>query len=381
MIDNFSIIEPAIDPANRITFLLDWELTMKCNLDCHYCESHLYGGHDNTTKHPPLDECIKTIDFMYQYVDIYMSKKPKGIKHVVLNLYGGEALHYPSILEILETCKKKYDESYQDKWNLVITTTTNAIIPEKKFSSIISYIDEFSCSYHSQNTDRQKQQFKNNLLQIRDRGKRVKCIVLMHTEPELFQDSKNMIQWCIDNDIKYLPRQLDSLAGAHTYNEQQIIWFDTLYKNKSHRSLQQTSLTESTKNQSFALSDLGRACCGGRQLCADKNYKSKEFYVQNKFPDWFCSVNEFFVYIKQITKEIFVNKDCKMNFAGSVGPIGNLDQSDRLIDWTKQHFGTDRMPTIQCKKQICLCGLCAPKAKSLNDFDKIMEKYRKCDIS
>ena len=32
-------IEPAIDPANKISFLLDWEITLRCNLDCSYCSS------------------------------------------------------------------------------------------------------------------------------------------------------------------------------------------------------------------------------------------------------------------------------------------------------------------------------------------------------
>ena len=58
---SFDVLEPAIDPNNRISFLLDWELTMKCNLDCSYCGN----GHDNSTKHPPLNECLKTLNFMF----------------------------------------------------------------------------------------------------------------------------------------------------------------------------------------------------------------------------------------------------------------------------------------------------------------------------
>ena len=104
-------IEPAIDPTARPTFLLDWELTLKCNLDCSYCPTPQkvplsLAYHDNTADHPPLDECLKTIDFMYEYVDAYMKYKPRWTRAVVMNIYGGESLFHPDIAEILKQVKK-----------------------------------------------------------------------------------------------------------------------------------------------------------------------------------------------------------------------------------------------------------------------------------
>ena len=122
----FEVLEPAIDPNNRISFLLDWELTMKCNLDCSYCPSELYGGHDNTTNHPPLAECLAALDFMFKYVDLYMTTKPNGIRYVILNIYGGESLHHPDIVKILSQVRKTH-QPYRDRWHLTVTTTTNAI--------------------------------------------------------------------------------------------------------------------------------------------------------------------------------------------------------------------------------------------------------------
>ena len=159
----FEVLEPAIDPNNRISFLLDWELTMKCNLDCSYCPSGLYGGHDNSTKHPPRDECIQALGFMFEYVDQYMQRKPNGLKYVVLNVYGGESLHHPDIVEILSQIQSKY-QPYLDKLHFTVTTTTNAIVPNKTLLKIIPYIDEFTVSSHVESTDKQKQQFKDNLL-------------------------------------------------------------------------------------------------------------------------------------------------------------------------------------------------------------------------
>lgn len=372
----FEVLEPAIDPNNRISFLLDWELTMKCNLDCSYCDTGLYGGHDNTTKHPPLAECLKTIDFMFKYVDLYMSTKPKGIRTVILNIYGGESLHHPDIEIVLAQVHKKYAE-YKHLWNLTVTTTTNAIVSKKKLLNILPYIDEFTASYHTETTPKQKQQFLDNLLVIKAHNKRQKCIVLMHPETELFKDANDMIAWLKSNDIRHLPRQLDHIneQTQFNYQQEQVVWFNQLYQEKNYNT--DTVINSAVDiNNNINLADAGRACCGGRSLCKDTDYKSRNFFVENKFPDWYCSVNHFFVYIKQVTGEIFVNKDCKMNYSGTVGPIGTLSAADKLLTDTESQITNNTIPVIQCKKYKCLCGLCAPKAKTLQQYTKIMKKYQ-----
>jgi sulfatase maturation enzyme AslB (radical SAM superfamily) len=375
---NFKVLEPAIDPANRISFLLDWELTMKCNLDCSYCSPGLYGGHDNSTKHPPLVECLKSIDFMFKYVDLYMATKPKGLRYVILNVYGGESLYHPDIETILATLHNKYAE-YTDLWNLTVTTTTNAIISTKKLLKILPYIDEFTVSYHTESTPKQKQQFFDNLLLIKQHNKRQKCVVLMHPGPENFADATNMITWLTSNDIKYLPRQLDSSVEdtQFNYQQEQVIWLDNVYQSKTYKSDSTIIDPKIDQNNNVDLADTGRACCGGRTLCKDADYKSRTFFVENKFPDWYCSVNHFFVYIKQVTGEIFTNKDCKMNYAGSVGPIGTIEEAEKLLAETTDQITNNTMPIIQCKKYKCNCGLCAPKAKNLDQYTNIMKKYQK----
>jgi len=372
-----TVLEPAVDPNNRISFLLDWELTMKCNLDCSYCPAGTYGGHDNTTSHPETKDCLPTIDFMYQYADMYMNKKVNGIKYVILNVYGGESLHHPGVVEILTQARSKYQKLYKDRWHLTVTTTTNAIVSEKKLQQIIPLVDEFTCSFHSEAKDKQKQQFKNNVLLIRNSGRRVKCIILMHSEEHLFNESLSMIEWCKENNISYLPRQLDheTKKTQFNYTNSQVIWFDRLYKQQSKNKKNSVEFKE--VNDKYDLADSGRACCGGRHLCQDKNYKDRTFFVKNKFTDWYCSVNEFFLYVKQVNQEIYTNKDCKMNYNGEIAPIGHLDQADKLLTFVQQNLDKDSMPVIQCKKKICFCGLCAPKSKNLDDFNLIMKKYHK----
>ena len=337
---------------------------MKCNLDCSYCETGIYGGHDNSQRHPPVEDCLRTIDFMFEYVDIYMATKSKGIKYVILNVYGGESLHHPAIVDILTTVRERY-QPYQDRWHLTVTTTTNAIVSSRRLDQIIPMIDEFTVSYHTDNTPEQKQQFRDNLLRIKTAGKRQKCVVLMHSEPDRFADAENMISWLANNDIKCLPRQLDHriTVDKWNYDQQQVIWFEGLYKKSLDHAVIRNDLAD--------LSDTGRACCGGRELCENQQHKSPQKFVSNKFPGWYCSVNHFFLFIKQTNGEVYVNKDCKMRFDGTVGPIGHLNNTEPIL----QQARDPNKPTIQCAKQRCLCGLCAPKAQDLDTYKNIMRKY------
>jgi len=343
---------------------LDWELTMKCNLDCTYCGTGLYAGHDNSTRHPPLTECLKTIDFMFEYADIYMRTKPQGIRYVILNVYGGEALHHPDIVEILSVLRERY-ERYRDHWHLTITTTTNAIIAPNRLDQIIPLIDEFTVSYHTENTPKQKQQFQDNLLKIKAAGVRQKCIVLMHSESDKFADAQAMIAWLGQNGIKHLPKQLDHHPAREefNYNQQQVVWFEGLYKKPLAHAVVHDNKTD--------LADTGRACCGGRSLCENQNRQDPQKFVSNKFPGWYCSVNHFFLYVKQVNGEVYVNKDCKMNYDGTVGPIGNLNDIAPILAQARD----TKKPVIRCAKEQCRCGLCAPKAENLDTYQTIMRKY------
>jgi hypothetical protein len=117
------------------------------------------------------------------------------------------------------------------------------------------------------------------------------------------------------------------------------------------------------------LADTGRACCGGRELCENQNRQQPQKFVFNKFPGWYCSVNHFFLYVKQVNGEVYVNKDCKMKFDGTVGPIGNLNNTKPILEQAQNPS------VIQCAKTRCYCGLCAPKAADLDTYKGIMRKY------
>lgn len=357
-------VEPAIDPANKISFLLDWEITLRCNLDCSYCGPE---WHDNKLKHPPLEECLKTIDFMFEYVNIYMQNKPKWAREVILNVYGGESIFHPDIINVYEEIRKKY-EKFKDEWVLTIQTTTNLVAGKTLINKLKDLIDYWTVSYHSEASPKQKSQVRQNILALISNKKRVKVIVLMN--PTRFDDSIQMIDFCKENNIDFLPRQLDRVNDTHMYSPQQINWFNDLYNKKSFN----TEEVKINSNHDVNLTNVGRACCGGRQLCTDGNFKERNFFIKNNFTDWNCSVNWFFLYIRQTSREVFHNKDCRMKFDGTVGPIGTVDQADLILENLRDMMGKD-MPVITCAKKSCFCGLCAPKADNRDSFDQIFKKY------
>ena len=351
----------AILPDNAPSFLLDWELTLKCNLDCSYCGEGPDGAHDNNGKHPPLKECLGAIDFMYAYVDEYMKQRKVNQRKVVLNVYGGEALFHPDIVEILKATREKYDR-YKDNWHLTITTTTNGVINKSIWKEIIPLIDEFTISYHAENYPKQEKLFFENLLEAHKSKSRVKCVIMMHEK--LWDKSMQCIKFCEENNVRYLAKPLDTIDSHYT--EEQSNYFKRTWNIDLGPALSKDSQTVSIHN--------GRACCGGRCMSLNNDLKSNVTYIPRQdFRGWSCSVNHFFLYIKQASREVFVNKDCRMRFDGSVGPIGLLDDTDAILKTLRSQM-TSRIPVITCAKKLCFCGICAPKADNKDDFKDLMSR-------
>jgi pyruvate-formate lyase-activating enzyme len=345
-----------LDPSAPPAFLLDWELTKKCNLDCSYCAIGEFGGHDNSTQHPPLEECVKSIDFMYEYVDLYMQYRKESNRKVVLNVYGGESLVHPDILKILELVKQKYQQ-YKDRWELTITCTTNGIVGTRMWSKIIPYIDEFIVSYHPENIPKQKEQYKKNILQLKKINKSFKCVMLMHNDKEMFDDVERMVQYCKDNSLPFFLKRLDNTEEQWAYTGKQ---FQKIQANFTGNEV------DGSDEKVLSIAK-GRACCGGRKMCVNGNYKENLLYINKQgFKGWNCSVNWYFLFLRQYNGKVYSStKDCLTNVTTNrVEPLGNIDNYQVMLDTLRTQLETKSMPVIKCVKSICVCGYCAPKAES-----------------
>jgi hypothetical protein len=373
----------ALDPTNVPSFLLDWELTKLCNLDCSYCSTGITGGHDNTTNHPPLDECLKSIDFMYEYVDLYMQHKKPSQKKVILNVYGGESLLHPDIVEILRECRNRYNQ-YQDRWYLTITCTTNGIIGKNQWERIVPLIDEFTVSYHAENLFKQKQQYRDNVLYLKNMNKQFKCVVMMHNDTELFADSEEMIDFCKSNELRYVAKPFDNSESNWMYNQEQFNKLKTFWISRvpvSQKITYKSKLELVGKTDSVSSIHEGRPCCGGRKLSLNGDLKSNVSFVPRQgFKGWSCSVNWFFLFVRQLDGAVFTNKDCETSTTGKVEPLGYLASRDEIIQTLQTQLETKTMPIIQCVKDICRCGFCAPKAESRQDFMDLIKRNVPVDV-
>ena len=371
----------ALDPAGTPSFLLDWELTKKCNLNCSYCDIGIEGGHDNSIPHPPLDECLSTIDFLYEYVDLYMQNKKPTQRKVILNVYGGESLFHPDIVKILQACHEKHN-NYADRWHLTITTTTNAVINKSIWAKIVPLIDEFTVSYHAENLPKQEKLFFDNLLLLTSHDKRVKCVVMMHNQFELWGKSINTIEFCKDHNIKYVAKPFDNEDLSYTteqFDYLKSFWIkNTPSKNvdSSTENLKTIGITEKV----VSICE-GRACCGGRKLSLNNDLKSSVTFIPRQgFYGWSCSVNWFFLFVQQVTGNVYFNKDCRMSLNNRVEPIGNLSNTTEILTTLQTQFETKSMPVIQCAKHLCKCGYCAPKAQTIGDFKELIARNVVTDV-
>lgn len=343
-----------IEPTETLSFQIAWESTLKCNLDCSYCGD----GHNNRIPHPSLEESLKTVDFIVEYVDEYMKKKPKEYQRANLNIQGGESLAHPNIIEILtyaREARKKVD------WYLGIATITNAVVKDKVWKRLVDLIDYFTISFHTESTKAQQDQVKKNILYLKQQNKNFYVAVLMH--PKNWTTCTEMIEWCQENSINYSPRQIDHKWSDFRFNY-------TKEQTKYLTGKEPTDLLQKISimvTKGFDLSAQGRKCCGGQSLCTNEGTCD---FVKNKFKGWHCSVDQFFLYIRQTTGEVFTNKDCRMNFDGEIGPIGNLKNTSEILKKIKE-----KTDPIVCKKSSCWCGLCAPKAKTKDLYNEIILKY------
>lgn len=370
----------SLDPTAPPAFLLDWEVTKKCNLDCSYCPSTgPTANHDNSTKHPPLAECLETIDFMYAYVDLYMQYKRESQRKVVLNVYGGESLHHPNIVEILVASREKYLK-YADNWHLTITCTTNGVVGKEKLAKITPLIDEFTVSFHAEASKTQQQQFFESLTIIKESNARLKAIIMMHNQDLLWDNCQAALEFCQHNNIKAIPKMFDCVGDKWRYDIKKIEFVSNTWSNHSNQKgkdlLSKTIEVLSESQSPVSYIEKGRACCGGRKLSVNNDLKSCMGFVPKQgFRGWYCSVNWFFLFVRQLDRKVFVNKDCGMSFSGHPAPLGTLEEPEKMIKQLGLWLGSKTMPVIQCDKDLCFCGFCAPKSDNRADFDELIFRH------
>jgi len=354
-------VESAYHPRDKMGFLIDWLVTLKCNYDCAYCEIG-DGGHDNSRPHPSYDRCVTMLEQIYQYTDVIMSYKRIPFKDVIVNIYGGESLYHPDILQLLEASTKIYQQ-YKDRWRIRRRMTTNATATEKNWKTICEHIEGFTMSYHSTGPYKLKKLFRDNLLYLKQIDKEHDVIVCMYPTGTHWDDCLDFLRWARSNAIRVRPKMLDGPLGV--------------YKQKHIEDLEEFLDKEEFKdwNVEQRANTQSRACCGGRKMCFNRNLKEYQVMVPrgpNGFEGWHCAANQFFLHANSVTGQYFTNKDCRNKVGGGIGPVANVHNMSDHIQQMKERKS---MPTLICAQKICACGTCAPKSKSMDNLNKILDIY------
>jgi hypothetical protein len=328
-------VEAAYHPKNKMGFLIDWLLTLKCNYDCSYCGIGP-SGHDNSTQHPSFEKCIKMLKQLYQYTDAMMHYKKNSFKDAILNIYGGEALYHPAI---------------ETLWRVVC-----------------EHVEGITFSYHSQGSEKMKTLFKKNIDHAVKTKKEHDIIVCMYPHVRYWQDCLNFLEYCNKNNLNARPKLLDGPLG--TYNQEQLEQLTPYIKNFDDGDIKKI-------NKDTRIDSQTRGCCGGRAMCTNRNMKEYTTLIPRNmgFEGWHCSSNQFFLHGNSVYGEYYTNKDCRVRLDGTAGPIATVDAMDVYIEQIKAQSQKTGLPTLQCVQKTCLCGTCAPKSLYKENLESILKIY------
>ena len=245
-------------------------------------------------------------------------------------------------------------------------------------------IDEFTVSYHAENLPKQEKLFYTNLLELQRQNKRVKCVVMMHNNPSLWNKSVAAVEFCKLHNIKHVAKPFDQHEDIFSYTNEQFRYFKTFWlSNTNSTNIDESKNRYENIGKQERVSSIceGRTCCGGRKLALNNDLKSSVTFVSRQgFKNWYCSVNWFFLYVQQVTGKIWTNRDCRTSIDSKLEPLGSLPESDKIIQVLRDHFNNKTMPVIKCVKSMCMCGYCAPKAENLNDFKDLITRNVITDV-
>lgn len=363
--ESLHTIEPAYHPKQKMGFLVDWLLTLKCNYDCPYCPIGLW-GHDNSIPHPKYEKCITMLEQLYAYTDVMMEQKKENFKDAIMNIYGGESIFHPQFVEIAEQTTRSF-EKYKDRWRINRRITTNGTAIPTNWVKICNHVEGVTMSYHSSGPKKLKSFFRSNLEHLTNIKKKYDVVVLMHPHEDFWDDSMEFLRYCKQNKFIARPRLLDGRLGVYSQKH-----FDDLSEFVNKEELVPLQSTVAMQVQA-------RACCGGRKLCTNRDLKKHQMLAprgDEGYKGWTCSANQFFIFGNNITGEYFTNKDCRVRLTGDTGPLAHVDTMDNYITKLRERIAKEgKSPVLTCAQTECMCGTCAPKSRSPEILGEIMKTY------
>lgn len=341
----------AIKLINKLEpMMITWEIGRRCNYDCSYCEAT---RHNNFSKHRTFEEMEATLEFIKEYVKLYNCDK------VNINFTGGEPTNNPIFFDFADYAKTQ--------GNFGLGLTTNGAFSTKFIDNIVKNFNWVTVSYHAESNQKLKDNVLQNIKELSNKDIRLSVNVMMHTD--YWEETVNVCEILKEWGVKFNPRPIGD--GNITVKG----WFlDT------DGTLRRTSQEYTTEQQEWYFNfmgipkpadtnregtELGRNCCGGRCIQGKVNNEWTDVkLVDTHFKSWYCSVNKYFLHIDHETELVYHHQTCKAKFDGSKGHIGSLQDIPAILQYVRDNKDT----IIQCPNDRCGCGMCVPKAHTLEDY-------------
>lgn len=341
----------AIRLPNPERIMITWDTGRRCNFDCSYCEAT---RHDNRSAPHSYEELLRTFEFVKKYT---------GDQLVNINFTGGEPTVNPAFWQLAE-----HINNTETRFRLSLTT--NGAWHPKNTDRIAKWFEGVTVSYHTEGHPTLKKQTLDNIDLLYKKGLWLQVNVMLHVD-----NWDEGVQVCEDlksAGIRHNPRPIgdgaiqrkgwfkdtngDMRRTSHDYTEEQQDWFYEYVGSKRSSA--------GTKQGT----QLGRKCCGGRcvQGKVDGQWQDVNF-IDTNFKGWFCSVNQYFLHIDQHTGNVYHHQTCQALHDGLRGPLGNLNNTDIIFDYVEKN----KDKTIVCPNNRCGCGMCIPKAKSIDVFKEL----------
>ena len=341
--------------------LVTWDMLRRCNLDCTYCEST---RHDNISELPKFEELKKTFDFIREYVKLYNSKR-KDQLYTNIDFTGGEPTANPAFWPLLEYIKQ-FD-------GFRLSLTTNGTWGPSFTEKISNHFSHVTISWHAEAAQHLKDRTVSNILYLKDKGLSVQANVMLHCDH--FDEASQLCEILKEKGVKVNPVPIgdgvterkgwfidadgSNRRTSHEYTTEQQEWF---FKFQG-QPRPATVASEGT--------GVGRACCGGRCTTGKVDGKWQDVkLVDNWFKDWYCTINWYFLHIEQQNGNVYHHQTCQATHNGR-GPIGNLADSETILDAVNNMLSQDTMAPIICPNLRCGCGMCVPKAAKFDDFKEL----------
>lgn len=354
-----------------------WDLGPRCNFDCVYCDPIT---HDNHSEHATFDELKQTTFFIKEYLDLVLSYRKK--KNYNVSLTGGEPTYNPHFDKIIPYLHEKFGKHFN--------ITTNGSFNNDVRNVMKDHMTKLTISYHCDSSKAIKERVVDNMLWLKENGFKFRVNLMFHFREDYFRECIQLAKFFETKNINYVPR----VVNHHPYTDEQSKWFADYWASKSSQiktkkeepkkvhthSKQQANKVKKNpiKEKDHTTVIKGRHCCSAGQdleVESDNKWLTERYVKDTNFNEWYCSINWFFTHINQKTGDVYYHQTCQHNFGNKREPIGNLKDTNLIIEDLKNKFDSGQTPIIKCTIDWCKCGMCTPKSYNLNTFKDIMKNH------